>query len=94
MMVVRPRIASLIVTAAVAISVLAVNTARAESVSRSIRLTITVVGSLSLDIDEASLPADSGKISAEAFSEIKNHNIAVTKLARNNSNAWLFTKTE
>ena len=94
MMTVKPKTASLIMSIVIIIAVLAGNLAYAESISQSVYLTITVVCTLSLNIEEGSLMADSGKPTAEAFSEMKDHNIEVTKLVRNNSDVWLFTKTE
>ncbi|MBU4376348.1 MAG: hypothetical protein KKD29_02585 [Candidatus Omnitrophica bacterium] len=90
----KPKIALLIMAMVIMVSVVAGNVAYAESTSRSVYLTITVIGTLSLNVDEDSLTTDSGKINAEAFSEMKDHNIEVTKLVRNNSDVWLFTKTE
>jgi hypothetical protein len=104
MITVKPKIASLIILTLIMMTALAGTTAYADSVSQTIRLTITVVGTLSLNIDENALPAlaasanageaNSGKPEAEAFSEMRNHNIVVSKLVRDNSNLWLFTKTE
>lgn len=93
-MTVKPKIAHLIVLMLIMMTALAGTTAYADSVSQTIHLTITVVGTLSLNIDESTLSANSGKPDAEAFSDIKNHNIVVSKLVRDNSNLWLFTKTE
>lgn len=93
-MTVKPKIASLIILTMIMTAVLAGNTAYAESLSQSVYLTITVVGTLSLNIDENGLSADSGKPEAEAFSDMRNHNILVSKLVRDDSDLWLFTKTE
>ncbi len=90
----KPKIVSLIMSVVIIIAVLAGNYAYAESISQSVYLTITVVGTLSLNIEEDSLMADSGKPTAETFSTMKDHNIEVTKFVRNNSDVWLFTKTE
>jgi len=90
----KPKIASLIIAIVIMITVLAGNLAYAESLSQSVYLTITVVGILSLNIDENALSANSGKPEAEAFSDMKAHDIVVSKLVRNNSDTWLFTKTE
>jgi hypothetical protein len=93
-MTVKPKLASLIILMVIMMAVLSGSLAYAESISRSVRLTITVVGTLSLNIDENALSANPGKPEAEAFSEIRNHNIVVSKFVRDDSNIWLFTKTE
>jgi len=98
-MTVKPKIGSLIILMLIMMAVLAGTTAYANSVSQTIHLTITVVGTLSLNIDENALPAlagaaNSGKPEAEAFSDMRSHNIVISKLVRDNSNLWLFTKTE
>lgn len=93
-MTMKPKIALLIIAMVIIMEVLAGNLAYAESISQSLYLTITVVGTLSLNIDEETLLADSRKPAAEAFSEMKDHNIAVSKLVRDDSDVWLFTKTE
>lgn len=93
-MTVMPKAASLIMAVVIIMGVLAGNQAYAESISRSIHLSITVIGTLSLNIDEGTLMADSAKPTSEAFSELKEHDIVVSKLTRDDSNVWLFTKTE
>ncbi|MDD5680346.1 MAG: hypothetical protein PHI59_03800 [Candidatus Omnitrophica bacterium] len=99
MMAVKPKMTSLIIFLAIMTAILTGNMAYAESKSQSVHLTVIVVGALSLNIDENALPAlageaNSGKPAAEAFSDIKEHNIIVSKLVRDNSDLWLFTKTE
>jgi hypothetical protein len=94
LMTVKPKIASLIILMMVAMAVLAGNVAYADSVSQSVHLTIIVVGTLSLNIDENALLANSGKPGVEAFSQMEEHNIVVSKVIRDKSDLWLFTKTE
>lgn len=93
-MTMKPKTAFLIIAMVIVISAFAENMVYAESISQSIRLTITVVGALSLNIEEDSLIADSEKMGVETVSLMKDHDIAVTKPAQNDSDVWLFTKTE
>ncbi len=94
MITVKPKLASLIILAAMITVILAGNTADAQSLTQSVHLSITVVGSLSLNIDETTLSADAGKPKAEAFSHMTDHGILVSRLVGDDSNTWLFTKTE
>ena len=70
------------------------NVAYAKGISRQIHLTVRVVGVLSLNIGNDWLDATSNSPTAEAFSELKEHEIQINKLKRNDSMVWLFTKTE
>ena len=66
----------------------------ASSMSRQLRLTVTVVGTLSMDIENEVIHQSLIKPEAEAFSELKDHGILIDKLTSDNSTVWLLTKTE
>ena len=63
----------------------------ARSMSSQLRLTVTVVGTLSMDIENDVIRQS---IEAEAFSGLKEHGILIDKLTSDNSTVWLLTKTE
>ncbi len=70
------------------------NNAYALSTQQVIYLRVTVVGRLSLDLEDEWLHRNMHKPEAEAFSELKESGVQVDKLVRNNEALWLFTKTE
>jgi len=82
---------TLVITIVVLMSLLFIHNAYALTTHAVIRLTIKVVPTLALNLDDAGL--NSG-IEAEAFSELEESGIAVDKIERGDSTVWLFTKTE
>ena len=66
----------------------------ASSMSRQVHIRITVVGSLSMDIENEGIRQSLIKPEVEAFSELKDHGILIDKLTSDNSTVWLLTKTE
>ena len=92
----KPRISSLIVAVLIVGMVFSGSFVYANSVSRQVHLTITVIGNISMDLERDWLYQSLAKsdMKAEAFSTLQEHDIMVEKFERDDNTAWLFTKTE
>ena len=70
------------------------NTVYALATSATIRLTLRVVGTISLNLEDEWIEQALDDHKAEAFSELKKRDICVDKFQRDDSTIWRFTKTE
>ncbi len=82
---------TLIISIVMAISLLFICNAYALTTYAVIHLTLRVVPSLCMDLDDTSLQKG---LEAEAFSEFKDSGLSVDKLDRGSTTVWRFTKTE
>ena len=88
------KVAFVLIVGVILSSFLFVSTACARTTSATIRLTIRVVGSIALNLEDAWLEENLSDPKAEAFSELEEHGVHVERAQRNDSALWLFTKTE
>ena len=70
------------------------NTSYALTTSATIHLTVRVVGAISLNLEDQWLEQNLDRPEAEAFSELKDRDIYIDRLKRNDSMVWRFTKTQ
>ena len=92
-MAMKPKMVALIMLPVIIGALLFGNVAYALTTHHVIHLTVTVVGTLSLNLENEWLHQNLLKPEAEAFSELKD-DILVDKLRKGDSTVWRFTKTE
>ena len=93
-MTMKRKTAVLVIAAVIIATLLGGNAAYALTTHATIYLTLRVVGSIALNLEDEWLQQNLSEPSAEAFSALKEHDISVEKLQRNDSMVWRFTKTE
>ena len=93
-MVMKSKIGILVLLSVITVTLLCADAAYARSISQTVHLVVRVVGVLSMDLENEWLRDNMVNPNAEAFSELKEHNILVDKLRKDKSTIWLLTKTE
>jgi len=66
----------------------------ADTYTQSIHLTVRVLGSLSINIEEEWLNTDSSDLSAEAYTELDAQDVSINLTKRGDNTIIVFTKTE
>ncbi|MBL7071623.1 MAG: hypothetical protein ISS26_05590 [Candidatus Omnitrophica bacterium] len=78
----------------VAVLLIFLGTSHALITRAEIHLSIRVVSSLSLDLNDGFLEKGLLGAGAETFSELRDQGIMIDKSRRGDSSIWIFTKTE
>jgi hypothetical protein len=93
MMTMKRKTCIFVITVIIATSLLG-NAAYALSTHHTIHLTLRVVGSVALDLEDSWLNENLREPRAEAFSELKESGVHVDRIRKDDGTIWLFTKTE